>query len=88
MKESMKRILTFKRCWQSEFWLIHDDFDIFQIRIDFDALLAQPTISDGTGHPKCNDDKLVINEMEFCGSNMNQHSKCGRVGQSTSQKII
>lgn len=47
---------------------------VCQVRIDFDMVLAQPTTPDNNSPPKCIDDKLVINDIELCGSNMNQHS--------------
>lgn len=46
----------------------------FQLRIDFDTVLAQPRLNGNQSYPRCLDDVFRVNNIELCGLNTNQHS--------------
>lgn len=47
---------------------------VCQLRVDFNIILSQPTVSNSTGGiPRCETDAFNITGLQLCGINRNQH---------------
>lgn len=53
---------------------------VCQVRIDFDTVLAQPTVpvAPATGSPICSVDSFSVGGLELCGTNRNQHGSLAK----------